>query len=184
MPRCSKASRKSCLYAYRHHSSVICIGPKVKLTLINSIKGASASVVKTYSTVSQSAEWTNPLSWSSPTFSLDNFDLVFLPGGHEKSVRQVIDSEAVHKMLLDYFPKTKKPSSKAVAAVCHGVMVLSEAKDESGRSVLHDVTTTTLPARFEQVAFWGTRMFLGDYYKTYGACSDDVEASVCETMHV
>ena len=125
-----------------------------------------------------SREWKTPVSWSDASFSLPEYDLVFLPGGHEKSVRQVIDSAAVHGMLVDYFPRTKRPSRKAVAAVCHGVMVLSASKDGDGRSVLHDVTTTTLPARFEQVAFWGTRAFLGDYYKTYGACSDDVEAEV------
>lgn len=128
--------------------------------------------------MSQSPEWKSATSWSSPSFTLDTYDLVFLPGGHEKSVRQVIDSSAVHKMLLDYFPKTKKPSTKAVGAVCHGVMVLSEAKGDDGKSAIHDAVTTTLPGRFEQVAFWGTRVFLGDYYKTYGACSADVEESV------
>ncbi|KAK2612809.1 hypothetical protein QQS21_001089 [Conoideocrella luteorostrata] len=140
--------------------------------------GASRSVVSQYSAMSQSPEWTNPTSWSSPAFTLDDFDMVFLPGGHEKSVRQVIDASTVHKMLLDFFPKTRKPSNKAVGAVCHGVMVLSQAKGEGGKSVIHDAVTTTLPGRFEQVAFWGTRAFLGDYYKTYGAGSEDVETSV------
>jgi putative intracellular protease/amidase len=126
----------------------------------------------------QTPEWKEPAAWTSATFALDAYDLVFLPGGHEKSVRQVIDSAAVHKMLVDFFPLTKKPSRKAVGAVCHGVMVLAAAKDHDGKSAIHDATTTTLPARFEQLAFWGTRVFLGDYYKTYGACSDDAEDSV------
>ena len=56
--------------------------------------------------------------------------------------------------------------------------MLSETKGEDGKSVIHECVTTALPARFEQVAFWGTRAFLGDYYKTYGKGSDDVEASV------
>jgi putative intracellular protease/amidase len=90
--------------------------------------------------------------------------------------------------------KTRK-AQKAVAAVCHGVMALAEAKiqkaeegaaagsPEEGKaqgpkSVLHDAVTTALPARFEQLAFWSTRLFLGDYYKTYGAGSDDVQAAV------
>lgn len=66
-----------------------------------------------------------------------------------------------------------------MAAVCHGVMVLSETEGKDGKSVIHECVTTALPARFEQVAFWGTRAFLGDYYKTYGVGSDDVEVSVC-----
>jgi putative intracellular protease/amidase len=126
----------------------------------------------------QSPEMRNPLSWSAPDFTLDPYDLVVLPGGHEKSVRQIIESPTVHKLMLDYFPKTKKPSRKAIAAVCHGVMVLSESKDADGRSVIRDCMTTALPTRYEQGAYWGTRAFLGDYYKTYGHGSENVQESV------
>ena len=128
--------------------------------------------------MSKTPEFLHPLSWSSPDFSLDSYNLVFLPGGHEKGVRQIIDSPIMHKQLTQYFPATKKPSKKTVVAICHGVMVLSETQNEGGKSIIHDCDTTALPARFEQVAFWGTRAFLGDYYKTYGAGSDDVEVSV------
>jgi hypothetical protein len=134
--------------------------------------------VKKYRVMAESEEWKNPLSWSDEQFTLDAFDLVFLPGGHDKAVRQVIDSERVHQLLVDFFPKTKKPGKKAVGAVCHGVMVLSESKNPDGSSVIRDWDTTALPARFEQLAFWGTRLFLGDYYKTYGAGSENVEDSV------
>jgi len=129
--------------------------------------------------MSKTVEFQNPLSWSSPDFSLDAYNLVFLPGGHEKSVRQLIDSPIMHKNLAAYFPAAKKPSSKCVAAVCHGVMVLSETVGSDGNSVIYQCDTTALPARFEQAAFWVTRLFLGDYYKTYGVGSDDVEVSVC-----
>lgn len=138
------------------------------------------SVVKQYETMTESEEWKHPLAWSSDSFTLDDFDHVFFPGGHEKAVTQVIDSARVHQLLVDYFPKTKKPSKKSVAAVCHGVMVLSAAKDQDGKSVIHSCTTTTLPAKFEQLAFWGTRAFLGDYYKAYGAGSEDAEESVSQ----
>jgi putative intracellular protease/amidase len=128
--------------------------------------------------MSKTAEFLHPLSWSSATFSLDSYNLVFLPGGHEKGVRQVIDSPIIHKQLAQYFPATEKPSKRTVAAICHGVMVLSETQAGDGKSIIHECDTTALPARFEQVAFWGTRVFLGDYYKTYGTGSDDVEVSV------
>ena len=128
--------------------------------------------------MSRTPEFQKPLSWSSPDFNLDSFNLVFLPGGHEKGVRQLIDSPIMHKHLASYFPATTKPSSKTVAAVCHGVMVLSQTEGADGKSVIHECVTTALPARFEQVAFWGTRAFLGDYYKTYGSGSENVEDSV------
>jgi hypothetical protein len=127
----------------------------------------------------ESEEWKHPLSWSSSDFSLDSYSLVFLPGGHDKAVRQIMDSERVHGLLANYFPKTlRSDNAKALAAVCHGVLPLSKAKRPDGKSVLFECTTTTLPARFEQVAYWGTRAFLGDYYKTYGAGTEDLEESV------
>ncbi|KAH6608348.1 ThiJ/PfpI family protein [Trichoderma cornu-damae] len=150
--------------------------------LTQRLLGASSSIVKKYHVMADSDEWKNPLSWSDEQFTLDAFDLVFLPGGHDKAVSQVIDSERVHKLLADFFPKTKKPSKKAVGAVCHGVMVLSESKHPDGTSVIRDCATTALPARFEQLAFWGTRLFLGDYYKTYGAGSENVEDSVRKVL--
>lgn len=118
------------------------------------------------------------VAWADDDFSLDPYDLVFLPGGHEKGVIQVINSPKVHKLMAEYFPKTKKPSKKSCVAICHGVMVLSESSLPSGKSVLHDATTTALPGTMEQSIFWATRLFLGDYYKTYGAGSESVETSV------
>ena len=118
------------------------------------------------------------LAWTAEGFSLDPYDLVFLPGGHEKGVVQVINSPVTHRLIADYFPKTRKPSKKSVAAICHGVMVLSESSLPDGKSVIHDATTTALPGFMEQAIFWGTRAFLGDYYKTYGAGSDSVQTSV------
>ncbi|KAI1274971.1 class I glutamine amidotransferase-like protein [Xylaria sp. FL0933] len=144
--------------------------------------GATKEVVATYKKMLQSEELLHPLSWSAPGFSLDPFDLVVFPGGHDKSVRQVIESPIVHKLVLDFFPKTKKPSRKVVGAVCHGVMVLSESKDANGRSVIYDCVTTALPTRFEQTAYWGTRAFLGDYYKTFGHGSENVQESVTKAL--
>jgi putative intracellular protease/amidase len=125
----------------------------------------------------------SPLSWSSPTFSLESYDLLFFPGGHEKRVRQLLDSPILHSLLASYFPKTRKPSNKAVAAVCHGVLAVAEATLPNGKSVLHDATTTALPDAFEGAAFWATRLFLGDYYKTYGAGSDGVETCVSSKFY-
>ncbi|KAH8645674.1 class I glutamine amidotransferase-like protein [Xylariales sp. PMI_506] len=140
--------------------------------------GAAKSVVGMYDNMAKGEEMQHPLSWSAPDFSLEPFDLILFPGGHEKSVRQIIDSPRVHELVINHFPLTKKPNKKAIAAICHGVMVLSESKTTEGQSVLHNCVTTSLPGGFEKVAFWGTRAFLGDYYKTYGAGSEDVEASV------
>lgn len=120
-----------------------------------------------------------PLAWTSPGFSLEPFNLIFFPGGHEKGVRQVIDSDVVRNHLVEYFPKAKRGSNKAVAAICHGVLVVSESLDKTGKSVIAKCKTTTLPNVFESSIFWATRAFLGDYYKTYGADSENCEDMVC-----
>ena len=67
----------------------------------------------------------SPLAWTATGFSLDPFDLLFFLGGHQKRVRQVIDPPIAHRLVVEYFPKTRKPSRKCVAAICHGVMTLS-----------------------------------------------------------
>ena len=118
------------------------------------------------------------LAWTDPTFKLDAYDVLFFPGGHDKGVRQVIDSDVLRRMVAAYFPSTRKPSQKTVAAICHGVMPVAEARQPDGKSVLYDATTTALPGAFEASAHWATKLWLGDYYKTYGACSDSVETSV------
>ncbi|KAI9811428.1 MAG: hypothetical protein M1827_005411 [Pycnora praestabilis] len=153
--------------------------------LSQKLLGANQRAISLYHSMLGSPALQNPLSWTSPTFSLSPYDLVFLPGGHEKGVRQIIDSSTIHSHLASYFPQTRKPAGKkAVAAICHGVMVLSETKvqgdgdGEEGKSVIHDAKTTALPGFMEGVAYWGTRVWLGDYYKTYGAGSESVETSV------
>lgn len=138
-----------------------------------------------------SPEHVKPLSWSDPDFNLTCFDLVYIPGGHDRAIQQIFDSSAVHKHLVKYFPLTRKqqPSSsaqskpKAVAAICHGPLVLANTiNPDTGKSVLYECKTTALPAGFEKFAYWGTRLFLGDYYKTYGAGSEDVEVTVKKAL--
>ncbi|KAH9890797.1 class I glutamine amidotransferase-like protein [Xylariomycetidae sp. FL2044] len=147
------------------------------------ILGASKSVIQQHKKMVRSPEMLHPRSWTSADFTLDPYDLVVLPGGHDKGVRQIIESDAVHRLLLDYFPKTKRPAGrKAIAAVCHGVMVLSETRAADGRSILRDCLTTALPARFEQGVYWATRPLLGDYYKTFGHGSESVEESVTKIL--
>lgn len=124
------------------------------------------------------SEFQSPLSWSDPGFTLTPYSLIFLPGGHEKGVRQLLDSPIMQKHLASYFPQTRKPSKLTVAAICHGVQALSKATLSDGKSVIHECDTTALPGAFESVAWQGTRLFMGDYYRTYGKDADSVEAAI------
>ncbi|TAQ88715.1 hypothetical protein B7494_g2978 [Chlorociboria aeruginascens] len=79
--------------------------------------GANRTAVDAYTQMSSTPKFQKPLSWSAPDFTLSTYNLVFLPGGHEKGVRQLIDSPIIHQQLASYFPSTIKPSNKTVAAV-------------------------------------------------------------------
>ncbi|KAI0474957.1 class I glutamine amidotransferase-like protein [Xylariaceae sp. FL0804] len=152
--------------------------------------GAKSADVAKYRRMQRSAEYLHPLAWTASDFLLDPYALVVLPGGHDKGVRQIIESADVHRLLAAYFPTTRKQQQQpsggrqqhAIVAICHGVLALASSRDAEGRSVLRDCLTTALPARFEQAAYWGTRAFLGDYYKTYGHGSEDVEAAVTKVL--
>lgn len=147
---------------------------------IESLQGAAQPAIRQHAEMAKGPEINNPVSWTSDSFSLSNFDLVFLPGGHDKGMQPFITSKTLHKHLAAYMPQTKRGSRKATAAICHGVQVLAaaDADDGSGRSVIHDFETTSLVGTMESTAYWATRAFLGDYYKTFGDGTDNVETIV------
>lgn len=170
-----------CSFATENGATPIC-DEKMLKGLSGALLGAPKAAKVAYEKLSTTdANFQKPLSWTSPDFSLDSYDLVFLPGGHDKGVRQIIDSKRVQALLASYFPLTAKPSKKTVVAICHGVQVLSGAEID-GKSVLHDVQTTALPHAFEQGIYHATRLWLGDYYKTYGGGSDSVEQIVTNKL--
>ena len=157
-------------------------------------QGADAGAISAYKAMLEHPSIQSPMAWATTYFTLEPYNLIFFPGGHEKGVRQVIDSPIVHRHVAKYFPETLRSAAgerlqkKAVGAVCHGVMVLSstmypEGSSNAGKSVLHDVDTTALPATFEKVAYYGTKLWLGDYYKTYGAGSENVQESVTKVLN-
>ncbi|KAI9718518.1 MAG: hypothetical protein M1828_006701 [Chrysothrix sp. TS-e1954] len=149
--------------------------------------GAAKPAQVHHASLAASPEIQKPLSWSSPTFSLDPYDLVFLPGGHEKGMAQLITSPSLHSHLASYTPLTARSgpakAKKTLAAICHGMQILSNTKlpassPDAGKSVLHDKTTTALPGTMEMGAWYATRLFLGDYYRTFGGEAETVEVAV------
>ncbi|MFO0637181.1 MAG: type 1 glutamine amidotransferase domain-containing protein [Nannocystaceae bacterium] len=89
------------------------------------------------------------------------FDAMHLPGGHAKGMRVYLESEAVQRAVV-----ATMAADKPLGAICHGVLVAARARSE-GRSVLHGRRTTALTERLELLAWRLTRLWLGDYYRTY-----------------
>jgi imidazoleglycerol phosphate synthase glutamine amidotransferase subunit HisH len=145
--------------------------------------GATKQAKDAYASLEKDPDFQSPSSWKTEAFTLNDFDLVFLPGGHEKSVRQLIDSERVHELLTEYVPQTKRPLKKYLGAICHGVQVLAFSSYKDGKSVLSDMETTSLQHLQEEGIYQTTRLFLGDYYKTYGAGTPSVQQYITEKLN-
>jgi putative intracellular protease/amidase len=94
---------------------------------------------------------------------IDGVNGVFIPGGHAKGVRTLLESSAAQALAA-----TAMSRDIPVGAVCHGVLLLARSIDPStGRSVLHGRRTTALTAALELGGWAMTRLWLGDYYRTY-----------------
>jgi putative intracellular protease/amidase len=106
---------------------------------------------------------------------VEHADGVFVPGGHAKGVRTLYESSAAQAIAT-----TAMARDLPVGAVCHGVLLLARAIDAStGRSVLHGRRTTALTAALELGGWALTRLWLGDYYRTYPTT---VQAEVTEAL--
>ena len=74
-----------------------------------------------------------------------------------------------HKRAVADFFAQKKP----VGAICHGVLLAARASFRPGKSVLYGKKTTALTKQMELIAWRLTRLYLGDYYRTYPTTVED-----------
>jgi putative intracellular protease/amidase len=163
-------------FATQSGSEAACDSRMLKGT-VGALLGAPRAAKQAYAALEQADEFKNPSTWDA--VDLTDYDCVFLPGGHDKAILPIIESSVVQKALAAYFPLTQRTGEngkrKTLAAICHGVQVLSNATYENGKSVIHDARTTALTGFFETAIYHSTRLWLGDYYKTMGAGTPNVE---------
>lgn len=136
------------------------------LGLWRSLLQAREDAVESYREMSQSDEFQHPIHYQQ--ISPDYADALLLSGGHDKGMREYLDSPELQAIARHFLT-----SSKPVAAICHGVVLLSRSRNEAGQSVLMDYKTTALLKTQELAAYYMTRLWLGDYYRTYEATVED-----------
>ena len=130
--------------------------------------GAHPEPIELYREMEKSPEFTAPKWWSQ--CHVEDYDALFLAGGHAPGMRQYLGSEVVHKLVAAFFA-----ADKPVAAICHGVLVAARA------GVLHGRRTTCLPKYMERSAFLATFWRRGRYYRTYPAyVEDEVRAALAK----
>jgi putative intracellular protease/amidase len=135
------------------------------VTVVGRMLRANKDARRAYQDMLQSLEYQLPSSWAEAT--LDGIDALLLPGGHRaRGMRSYIDSDALHRLVVDAFARGLK-----VAAICHGVLLAARSVDPAtGHSVLYGRRTTALTWALERTAWHLTRItrfWNPDYYRTY-----------------
>jgi protease I len=126
-----------------------------------------------YGEMLASETFQNPISWDDASES--TYDVLVLPGGHDKTVKPYLESSVVQQITSNFMA-----AGKPVGAICHGVLVLARAQGADGRSVIHGRKVTSLINRLETTAYNLTRLWMGDYYRTYPEITteDEVRAAL------
>src|SRR5208337_2325500 len=121
-----------------------------------------------------SPEFQSPLRYDA--IADHSYDALLLPGGHAEGVMPYLESTLLHSTVREFFAR-----GKAVGAICHGVVLAARSTAASGKSVLYGRKTTALLRSQELLAWNLTRLYLGDYYRTYPTTvEDEVTAALAQ----
>jgi protease I len=120
---------------------------------------ASTNARADYARMAQASEFARPLAYRD--IDARDFDALLLPGGHAPGMRPYLESTALQQVTRHFFA-----ADKPVAAICHGTLLAARSRRDA-RSVLYGRKTTGLPRSMELLAWSLTRLYLGDYYRTY-----------------
>jgi protease I len=96
------------------------------------------------------------------------FDALLLPGGRAPGMRPYLESALLQSIVADFFER-----EKPVGAICHGAVLAARSRGKQGKSVLYGRKTTGLTKKMELAACVLTRLYLGDYYRTYPITVED-----------
>lgn len=138
---------------------------------------ARKDAVNAYNSLEKNKSFCNPIKYTDAKEL--NFDAIFLPGGHDKGVKEYLESKVLQNLVVAFF-KAEKP----VAAICHGVILAARSiHPETKKSVIHQYKTTCLLKAQEMLAYKLTKSKLKDYYLTYPGLTveDEVTASLCHS---
>jgi putative intracellular protease/amidase len=134
---------------------------------------ADANGRAAYAEMVASNSFQNPITYDEAARGV--FDALVLPGGHDKCVKPYLESEVLQRIAANFVS-----ADKPVGAICHGVLILARAKGAQGHSVIHGRKVTSLINRLEMTGYNLTRLWMGDYYRTYPGITteDEVRAAL------
>jgi len=145
-----------------------------RLGLLRPLLRASRDARDAHAAMLGDASFCNPVKYEA--LQEADYEALYLPGGHDKGVKEYLESGLLQKLVADFF-LARKP----VAAICHGVLLAARSiNPETRKSVIHDFKTTALLKSQEMAAYNLTRLWLGDYYLTYPGTT--VEDEVADAL--
>ena len=134
--------------------------------------GAKPDALAAYRELEKNEAFRHPIPYEN--IDPQEYNLLLLPGGHARGMRQYLESKVVQHKALEFLKQ-----NKVVGAICHGVLVLARTIDpETGRSVLYGRKLTGLTKGLERAGYYLTFRRLGDYYRTYPEYVEDETVSV------
>jgi putative intracellular protease/amidase len=135
--------------------------------------GAKPEAIGFYRELEKTKAFLKPITFKQ--INVDDYDLLHLPGGHAKGMRQYLESTILQSCVVSFFKK-----NKIVGSICHGGIVLVRSIDNvTGKSIVCDKKMTALTKLLERTAYYISAWKLGDYYRTYPAYVQD---EVCENL--
>jgi protease I len=138
---------------------------------------ANAIARSSYVEMTQSKAFRGPVPYAEIVAA--DFDALLLPGGHAPGMRPYLESARLQSIVAEFFER-----NWPVGAICHGVLLAARSRSKQGKSVLYGRKTTALTKSMELAAWALTRIYLGDYYRTYPiTVEDEVRAALADPSH-
>ncbi|AGK98403.1 type 1 glutamine amidotransferase domain-containing protein [Clostridium pasteurianum] len=129
--------------------------------------GAKPEAISAYEQLNEASEFLKPIQYSDIT--VNDYDCIYLPGGHAKEMRQYLESEILREKVLSFYKQ-----KKLIGAICHGPIILARTIDpKTGKSILYGHKISALPKILERGAYYATFWKLGTYYRTYPEYVED-----------
>jgi len=140
-----------------------------KLGIWKPVLRARQDAVDACCEMEKDASFCRPLKYTDAEEEI--FDGIFLPGGHDKGIKEYLESDVLQRLVAEFFV-----ARKPVAAICHGVILAARSTDpDTGKSAIYNYKTTSLLKSQELFAYNLTRLWLKDYYLTYPATTVEDE---------
>jgi len=137
---------------------------------------ARKDAIAAYRQMIQSDAFNRPVKYEE--IKMPDYNGLLLPGGHDKGVREYLESKILQSAVVDFFN-----AGKPVGAICHGAVLAARSINRTtGKSVLYNYKTTALLKSQELGAYNLTRLWMNDYYLTYPEITvqDEVTAALSD----